>query len=53
MTKHQGPLNLIRAVRARARGEEAGPLRCFARMLTRVCFTMIDGSDAWAGAVAL
>ena len=40
-------------VRARARGEEAGPLRCFSRMLTRVCFTTIDDSDAWAGAVAL
>ena len=34
-------------VRARAWGEEAGPLRCFSRMLTRVRLTAVDDSDVW------
>ena len=40
-------------VRARAWGEEAGPLRCFSRMLTRVRLMVVDDSDVWAGATCL
>ena len=37
----------------RAWGEEAGPLRRFSRMLTRVRLTAVDDSDVWAGATCL